>query len=500
MREPGGQELPAPGANRPVHSLPPEIDMLFYKPQDAWAADFIPYWRDGVYYLFYLHDWRDIEGHGEGTPWYLITTRDFVHFTEHGQMLARGPVGTQDLFVFTGSVIEAEGRFHILYTGHNHHLQEQGLPAQAIMRAESDDLLTWRKAGDEMYFAPTDRFEPNDWRDPFVFWNPEAGEYWMLLAARLPHGPSRRRGCTALCASPDLMRWEAREPLYAPGLYYTHECPDLFRMGEWWYLVFSEFSDTSQTRYRMARSLSGPWVAPANDAFDARTLYAAKTASDGDRRFLFGWNPTRTPATDAGGVNWGGSLVVHEIVQDPDGTLRTRIPDTVDAAFAAGERDVALTPALGECAIDGRCAMLTAGCGLALASGGAMPDPCRISTTVAFEPGTRAFGIALRMSDDYEKAYYIRLEPDRARLVFDVWPRPGDVPFVTGLERPIALQPGDPITLTVLVEGTVCEVYAGDRIALSLRLYDHAAGEWGFFVQEGAARFTGTRLSCPGGA
>ena len=69
----------------------------------------------------------------------------------------------------------------------------------------------------------------------------------------------------------------ARAVLVA-GLYFTHECPDLFRMGEWWYLVFSEFSERCVTRYRMARSLAGPWLAPAEDTFDGRAFYAAKTA------------------------------------------------------------------------------------------------------------------------------------------------------------------------------------------------------------------------------
>ena len=41
----------------------------------------------------------------------------------------------------------------------------------------------------------------------------------------------------------DLKSWEVREPFWTPGLYFTHECPDLFRMGDWWYLVFSKFSE-----------------------------------------------------------------------------------------------------------------------------------------------------------------------------------------------------------------------------------------------------------------
>lgn len=265
----------------------------FFKPADGWTADVIPFYWDGEYHLFYLKDYRDKAGHGEGTPWFHLGTRDFLTFTDYGEALPRGRSDEQDLYVFTGSVIEKDERFHIFYTGHNPHFRADGRPEQAVMHAVSDDLRTWRKLPNDTFFAPTDTYEPHDWRDPFVFWNAEAGEYWMLLAARLKAGPSRRRGCTALCASSDLQRWEARPPFWTPGLYFTHECPDLFKMGEWWYLVFSEFSDACLTRYRMSQSLNGPWLSPPNDTFDGRAFYAAKTASDGTRRFIFGWNPTR---------------------------------------------------------------------------------------------------------------------------------------------------------------------------------------------------------------
>ncbi len=263
---------------------------LFYKPADGWAADVIPFYWQGVYHLFYLKDYRDEAGHCEGTPWFHLSTRDFVTFKDHGEAIPRGRPDEQDLYVFTGSVIAKDGQFHIFYTGHNPHVRTQGRPEQAIMHAVSDDLDVWHKVPDDTFFAPADLYEPHDWRDPFVFWNAEAGEYWMLLAARLKDGPSLRRGCTALCASRDLRHWEVRDPFWAPGLYYTHECPDLFHEKDWWYLVFSEFSSACVTRYRMARSLSGPWIAPRNDTFDGRAFYAAKTMSDGARRFVAGWN------------------------------------------------------------------------------------------------------------------------------------------------------------------------------------------------------------------
>jgi len=466
---------------------------FFYKPEGAWAADFIPFYKDGRFRLFYLLDWRDHPGHGEGTPWYQISSADLVAFEEHGEMLARGGPDAQDLYVFTGSVVEGEGQFHIFYTGHNHHLRQRGMPEQGVMHAVSDDLLRWRKVPQDTFFAPTDAYEPNDWRDPFVFWNAEAGEYWMLLAARLKSGPSRRRGCTALCASRDLKTWQVRQPLYTPGLYYTHECPDLFRMGDWWYLLFSEFTERCVTRYRMARSLSGPWLTPDEDAFDGRAFYAAKTASDGQRRSVFGWNPTREGETDTGGWQWGGNLVAHEVLQRADGTLAVGLPEAVGRAMS---RPVpfSLRPGVGPCETGADWASIQAAGTFGCAVGGAMPQRCKIEARVTFEAGTRGCGILLRADDDLEAAYYARLEPYRNRLVLDRWPRPGDMPHLAELERPLALAPGQPVDLTVLVDGSVCEVYTSG-VAMSARLYNLKAGAWGVFANEGGARFSSVRVS-----
>jgi beta-fructofuranosidase len=470
------------------------VSELFYRPTDAWAADFIPFFDGERFRLFYLLDWRDREGQGEGTPWYQISTTDFVHFAEHGEMLARGTEAEQDLYVFTGCVVSANGRHHIFYTGHNPHFDRLGKPVQAVMHVVSDDLQTWRKVPEDTFFAPDLGYEKNDWRDPFVFWNPEAQEWWMLLAARLDRGPSRRRGCVALCASPDLKTWEVREPFWTPGLYFTHECPDLFQMGDWWYLVWSEFSDRHVTRYRMSRSLAGPWTAPENDTFDGRAYYAAKSASDGRHRYLFGWNPTRDTEKDyQGRWQWGGNLVVHELLQAADGTLHVCVPETIRSAFsrpvafALNDADGREVTAAGPISVD-------AGDSYVALESTISTERVLIEVTVTFTAATRGCGLLLRTGEDGETGYQIRLEPGRQRLVLDSWPRPGDIPFMVELERPLVLLPNIPVTLQVFVDGTICEIYVDRKVALSARLYNLIAGGWGIFVQEGHADFNDLRV------
>lgn len=459
---------------------------FFYKPDDGWTGDFIPFYWEGAYHLFYLKDYRNKSEYGEGTPWFHLSTRDNVHFVDHGEAIVRGKEDEQDLYIYTGCVFEKDGLFHIFYTGHNPHLRAAGQPEEAVMQATSEDLITWTKNPTPILFADPEKYEIHDWRDPFVFWNEEAGEYWMLLAARIKTGPHNRRGITALVSSPDLENWTIRDPFWMPDLYFTHECPDVFKMGDWWYLVYSTFTERNITHYRMSKSLAGPWVAPANDSFDGRAFYAAKTASDGQRRFAYGWNPTRTNEEDTGRWNWGGSLVIHEVVQQPDGSLTVQMPQERVDAF---KQDVSLTitPQIGQWKTQGDEWSADVTSGFAWASVAEMPPTSMLEATIQFSQNTRGVGIILRADETLDHYYQLRLEPDRNRIVFDRSPRPGDEPPI--MERPVQLSPDQPVHIRVIVEDSIILAYVNDEVALSTRGYEHQSGNYGLFVSEGSATF-----------
>ena len=462
---------------------------IFYRPEKSVAADFIPFYWQGDYHLFYLRDWRDAANHGEGTPWFHLVTRDFIHFDDWGEALPRGTKEEQDLFVFTGCVFESAGLFHIFYTGHNPHFRKAGRHEQAVLHATSPDLRTWTKDREFSFFAPAELgYEPHDWRDPFVYRDERRGEFGMLLAARKTTGPSRNRGCVALATSPDLRTWSVRAPFWAPDEYFTHECPDLFRIGKWWYLVYSTFTERSVTHYRMSRSLNGPWLAPANDTFDSRAYYAAKTAGTEKSRFVFGWLPTRNEEKDDSWWQWGGDLVTHELIQQSDGTLTVRPPKTVLAQFTK-RQPVQPVPVLGKWKTGARQFAADATGRHSMLSLGTLPDECLVELDVTVAKGTAAAGVLFRADETFDKYYQLRLEPANRRFVIDRWPRPGDQPFM--LERPLpALPAGQPIRLRMVVSGTCLVVYVNDAVALSCRMYEHRAGRLGLFVTEGQAQFS----------
>jgi beta-fructofuranosidase len=131
-----------------------------------------------------------------------------------------------------------------------------------------------------------------------------------------------------------------------------------------------------------------------------------------------------------------------------------------------------------------------------------MPDRCKIEAQMQFDANTRGCGVMLRTSDDLEASYYIRFEPENHRVVFDSWPRVGPEPvinvvegYMAGMDRWMHLEPGVPVDLKIIVDRTVAVVYAGGRIAMSLRMYDLPTGRWGFFVDEGGAQFRNIRIT-----
>jgi len=465
---------------------------LFYTPKNGYSGDFIPFYENGEFRLFYLHDWRDKEKFGEGTPWYQISTKDFLNFTEYGEMLPRGTKDDQDLYVYTGSVIKAEDKYHIFYTGHNQYFVEKKKPQEAIMHAVSTDLVHWEKIPEDTFYAPKGIFEPDDWRDPFVFWNGEAHEYQMIVCARLHNNAScLHRGCTAVCTSKDLSKWEIKgQPLYSPGLYNTQECPDLFKMGNWWYLLTSISNWRFGTQYVMSKSINGPWTAPDNNFFDAAEFYAAKSYSDGTHRYLFGWNATKERQSDYRTSQWGGSLVIHEIIQNPDGTLAVKVPESVDKSFSK-EIHSEFIPVEGKWEINEKTIHADAGVKCASALADSMPLCCRISAIITFSKGTKECGLILRSSNDIDKCYNVRLVPSENRVIFNLEPH-GNASVA--LERPFELKPDVPHEIKVFVDHTNCVIYVDNKAAISARMYNIDDGKWGLYVIQGSADFSSLQL------
>ncbi|GJM68984.1 hypothetical protein HMSSN036_12000 [Paenibacillus macerans] len=67
-------------------------------------------------------------------------------------------------------------------------------------------------------------------------------------------------------------------------------------------------------------------------------------------------------------------------------------------------------------------------------------------------------------------------------------------PYEVELERPIELIPDRPYKIKVFMDGSICEIYVDENIALSARMYDIPRGKLGLFVSQGHVRFEEVRI------
>lgn len=447
---------------------------LYYQPEGYWFGDCMPFYHNGTFYLYHQRDTRKPGPFGEPFGWALACTTDFVEYADFGEVLQRGDDDAQDQFIFAGSLFAANGVFYAMYTGYNRDYPRQGRASQVLMIATSTDLITWNKTTRKLV-VPQEGYDPTEWRDPYVFWNEADQEYVMILGARTLDGQKIRTGRTVYFTSTDLDTWEFKGDFWAPNLFYMHEMPDIFKIGDIWYLLTTEYSDKSKTIYRMSRSLSGPWTAPVDDAFDGRAYYAARSCSDGDRRYLFGWVPTKEGDDDRANWQWGGTLVVHEVYQHADGSLGVRAPEGVVTAIApeAPLLDAPIELRATDSCVDHR---------LSPSSG----DLFRLETTITFAEGTRSFGIRFGEHAATGEAYEFIFLVGEQRVRFDRTP---NLPWYrclnTGIERPLPLQASRPYDIRIIVDDTIATLYV-DGVALNTRMYAKAGDSISVYVVDGA--------------
>ena len=455
---------------------------LYYQFPGTWFGDCMPFGKGDTFYLFHQRDTRRPGPFGEPFGWDLAVTRDFVHYEDRGVAIPRGTDEEQDQFIFAGSVFEAQGLYHSFYTGYNRDYPAQGKPAQVLMHAVSTDLLHWEKTQDKLTFAPQPGYDPDDWRDPFVVWDQEKEEYLLILGARLQGPKTRQTGRTVKFTSKNLKDWKFEGDFWAPDLFTMHEMPDLFQIGDWWYHIVTEYSHRSKMVYRMSKSLSGPWLAPKDDAFDGRAYYAGRTFALNGQRILFGWVPTKEGDDDHNQFQWGGTFVAHEVYQRPDGTLGVRPPQTVWGAFAPPQQVEDFSIQAG----DGRREQV-----LCREAG----EIFRLEFDAVFPEGLQSFGVRFYENEDTGESQQFLFHVDEGRLLFEPspnWPWPDNQNL--GLERPLALEPGKAYSVRMIVDDTIATLYV-DGVALNTRVYRKFGGTVSVFATGGSLQVSGCQVA-----
>jgi beta-fructofuranosidase len=282
---------------------------------DKWVWDFWLAHHGGQHHIFYLQAPRSLSDpdlrHHHASVGHAVSA-DLTSWTVLPDALRPGPDGSwDDLAIWTGSVIEHDSRWHMLYTGIS---RADGGLIQRIGLAVSDDLMTWRKhsanpvlEADGRWYEVLDlsKWCDQSWRDPWLFHNPGDGAFHALITARAATGAPDGRGVIGHARSRDLVHWEVLAPLTSPGEFAQVEVPQLVRFNGRHHILFSARAEdhSRRRRHRLGPGQSGTFTFRAStaagpyQASDAPvvsraprsgTLYAGKLieARPGDWRFL----------------------------------------------------------------------------------------------------------------------------------------------------------------------------------------------------------------------
>lgn len=458
------------------------MQRLYYQPDGIWIGDIMPYAENGEFYLYHQRDTRNPEPFGEPFGWSLATTKDFINYVDFGESLKHGTIEEQDLYVYAGSVFRVDELFYAFYTGSNKEFLKYGKSSQVLLQATSKDGIVWEKSKEALPLFPQDGYDKRNWRDPFVLWDEKKQEYLLILGARKGEDKRKQTGRLVKFTSKDLKEWNFKGDFWSPGLYTMFEMPELFQLGEWWYLLYSEYSDKNKISYRMSKSLEGPFIAPKDEAFDGRAYYAGRTAFDGKRRVLFGWVPTKIEEDDKNSYLWGGTFVPHEIVQRKDGTLGTKPVDSLWNFFKDWEeiKDTVIET------IDTRKEWTLAK---------QMSTLMALETTISFSEGTKEFSILFYADSESEVSYEYRFFIDENKFAFDKSPNyPWYQCFNMGLERPISLAAGGKYNIKMILDDTIATIYV-NGVALNARFYEKPGKFIKVTVTNGKLNITNTKIS-----
>lgn len=320
VRTTAGPELPPP-------------DVQYWTPgwHNAWVGDVATLYYKGRYHVFYLFDRRHhASKFGVGGHYFEhFSTADFRTWTEHE---AAVPIEAQWETIGTGTPFVWQDQLRIAYGLHTSRIFPDSLtmtvaqkdyftqngktggfafdlkkafPAGASYSTSSNGLDDFHKSNQLFHYC----------ENPSVYIDPD-GKLKMIANFRA-------KG-TWTSTSLD-SNWTNLNPDFPNG----GDCTFFFRWGKFDYII----GGFVNLWMKPATAGEEGWVdmvKVGRDFYNGINVPAVTRIQDG-RYLMAGWFPI---------TGWGGPFVVHELIQQPDGRIRTKwmpelIPDTRDTVLLA---------------------------------------------------------------------------------------------------------------------------------------------------------------------
>ena len=452
--------------NGPVQTSP-----QYWKPRgyNTSAGDTMPFFHDGTFRLFYLKDRRNHSSKwGQGGHQYAqISSKDLIHWEEQPLTV---PITEQwEPSMGTCDCAWYDGVYYMYWNdcGNRNQYPDNPRKDHAIHCATSTDGVHFKKDFKPLFYGDGGT----------VFRDPKTGLFHFV------------QGALGRMVSKDLRNWEpvpdeklntfpVQEPTGAG-------CSKLFEWNGWFY-----WTDSGDNNIWKSRDALGPWEEMHRDIHDG--MFVPKVAEfTGNRRINVGFVFDKPEL-------WGGHLVLHELVQYPDGSLGSKfVPELIPAS---GEPQrlafVALSPLASG---DPNKITIKADKGFAAAALDGTARNVRITLRVVPQPGAQSFGLCLRGKGEYESGCELRFDPARQRAQYGVPQNRGPAndsaalsanPPIGDFVIPNVQRLDQPFTLDIIVKGDLIDTCIdGRKTMITRRLPEPDGNRLFFFARDGEVVF-----------
>ena len=459
LRTPGSQEE----AYEYSAFFLPEVDGT----SQPYVGDTMPYYENGVYYIYYLKEAGDSYNHSV----YLATTTDFVTYTEMDDVvLEASRSGGQDGWIGTGSVVKVDGKYYFFYTGHGDGAILEY--AEKIMVAVGDTPTSFEKRTGWDITPPSSLGQKNDFRDPQAYYDPATGNITLTVTAS-QSGVARILKYT-LSADLQTVTYDGIIFTDPTGDFWNLECSDTFQMGGKYYITYSGQDDTLW--YAFSDTPYGPYGEATR--LDAKLFYAAKHVEDGGNYYMVGWARRSESVSSTSDVSgWAGNLAVQKLIQYDDGTLALAPVDSIADTFSVRRA----------LAVEDTHIFVESGSLYTYTDAFTCYESFMLTGEFRFT-GNGSFGLSFDYNGRHDKNKMISISPadNKVQLLFNE----GST-LIT--ETAVELTPGETYSFTYIQEGSVGIFYIDGMAALTVRLYGASGKTIQLFAENNAVLFSSLR-------
>ena len=410
-----------------------------------------PIYFHGTYHMFFQYN---PNGAFWGTMhWAHATSPDMIHWKHEPIAMAPTPGGYDQDGVFSGSAVVDHDTPALIYTG----VMPPSSASEATLRdgmhtwrevqclaTSRDGLRTWQKTKEPIIAHPPDGLAITGFRDPYI-WR-EDKEWLLVLGSGFPG----KGGAILLYSSPDLRKWKYLHPLVegqGTGQPSTNpvdngemwECPDFFPLGDKHVLIIST---EGKVLWKTGTYKDRRFHPEKEGVVDHGAYYAAKTMLDHQgNRILWGWIPERRPESEHRAAGWAGAMALpRALAVSHGGTLQ-------------------LEPAKASEVLRGTPIRVSAG-----------PDKKVQEGLSSLRIRDLAAELQVEFAPKDEFTLELRSERDEPFVQIAYRPRESGKELRIN-QTAVPLSVKEPVSLRVLVDGSVVELFVNRTVVITERVY-----------------------------